>query len=70
MGINNYIPQMSIIFGNPPDVDNNCQIEIVIYGIDGTGNTGGYFQAGISSLRESLFFDIDDMNSRNTILCP
>lgn len=55
-------------FGNPPDVDNNCQIEIVIYGIDGTGNTGGYFQAGISSLRESLFFDIDDMNSRNTIL--
>ena len=55
-------------FGTPPDVDNNCQVEIVIYEIDGPGGTGGYFQPGISSIRESLFFDIDDMNSRNTIL--
>jgi|TARA_B110000211_G_scaffold70678_1_gene81822 PKD repeat protein len=55
-------------FGSPPDVDNNCQIEIVIYEIDGTGSIGGYFQPGISAIRESLFFDLDDMNSRNTIL--
>ncbi|MGB1435997.1 MAG: PKD domain-containing protein [Candidatus Thalassarchaeaceae archaeon] len=61
-------PTDTYYFGDPPDVDNNCQIEIVIYEIDGVGGTGGYFQPGISSIRESLFFDIDDMNSRNTIL--
>lgn len=61
-------PTDTYYFGNPPDVDNNCQIEIVIYEIDGVGGTGGYFQPGISSIRESLYFDIDDMNSRNTIL--
>ncbi len=55
-------------FGNPPDVDNNCQIEIVIYEIDGVGSTGGYFQPSISAIRESLFFDVDDINSRNAIL--
>ena len=27
----------------PPDVDNNCQVQIVIYDIDGAYNTGGYF---------------------------
>ena len=26
-----------------PDVDNNCQIEVVIYAIDGAYNIGGYF---------------------------
>ena len=61
-------PTDTYYFGNPPDVDNNCQIEIVIYEIDGVGGTGGYFQPGISSIRESLYFDIDDMNSRNTLL--
>lgn len=61
-------PTNTYYFGNSPDVDNNCQIEIVIYEIDGVGGTGGYFQPGISSIRESLFFDLDDINSRNTIL--
>ncbi|MEE2625577.1 MAG: hypothetical protein VYD50_04915, partial [Candidatus Thermoplasmatota archaeon] len=30
-------------FGDTPDVDNNCQIEIVIHAVDGPGGTGGYF---------------------------
>ena len=43
-----------------PDVDNNCQIEIVIYAIDGAYNVGGYFSPGMSSSREAIFIDIDD----------
>ncbi|MDP6869223.1 MAG: PKD domain-containing protein [Candidatus Poseidoniaceae archaeon] len=43
-----------------PDVDNNCQIEVVIYAIDGAYNTGGYFAPGMSSSREAIFIDIDD----------
>lgn len=43
-----------------PDVDNNCQIEIVIYPIDGAYNVGGYFSPGMSSSREAIFIDIDD----------
>ena len=43
-----------------PDVDNNCQIEIIIYAIDGPYNTGGYFSPGMSSSREAIFIDIDD----------
>ncbi len=55
-------------FGDVPDVDNNCQIEIVIHPVDGIGGTGGYFQPGLSSLRESIFVDIDDLSGRNAIL--
>lgn len=55
-------------FGTPPDVDNNCQVEIVIIAMDGAGGTGGYFSPGIASSRESVFIDADDMNWRNTIL--
>ena len=43
-----------------PDVDNNCQIEVVIYAIDGAFNVGGYFAPGMSSSREAIFIDIDD----------
>ena len=43
-----------------PDVDNNCQIEIIIYAIDGAYNIGGYFSPGMSSSREAIFIDIDD----------
>ena len=43
-----------------PDVDNNCQIEIVIYAIDGAFNIGGYFSPGMSASREAIFIDIDD----------
>ena len=43
-----------------PDVDNNCQIEIVIYAIDGAYNIGGYFSPGMSASREAIFIDIDD----------
>jgi len=55
-------------FGAVPDLDNNCQIELLFYSIDGAGGTGGYFQPGISSIRESLFIDIDDLEHRNSIL--
>ncbi len=43
-----------------PDVDNNCQIEVVIYPIDGAFNVGGYFAPGMSASREAIFIDIDD----------
>ena len=55
-------------FGQPPDVDNNCQIEIVILSIDGPGEIGGYFQPAISSVRDSIFIDIDDLSNRNGII--
>ena len=42
----------------PPDTDNNCQVEVVIYPIDGAFGIGGYFQPGLSG--ESIFVDIDD----------
>ena len=37
-----------------PDVDNNCQIEVVIYAIDGAYNVGGYFAPGMSASREAM----------------
>ena len=46
----------SIIFlqiqttGEVPDVDLNCQVEIVIYSIDGLGGDNGGFEEGLSSL--------------------
>ena len=55
-------------FGGVPDVDANCQIEIVILSIDGAGGEGGYFEPGLSSVRETLFLDIDDLSGRNPIL--
>ena len=61
-------PTDTTYFGSMPDVDNNCQLEIIILGIDGAGATGGYFAPGISSQRESVFIDVDDMSWRNTIL--
>jgi len=61
-------PTDTSYFGTMPDVDNNCQLEIVILAIDGGGGVGGYFAPGISSQRESVFVDVDDMSWRNTIL--
>ena len=55
-------------FGDVPDVDANCQIEIVILSIDGAGGDGGYFEPGLSSARETLFLDVDDLSGRNPIL--
>tara|TARA_B110000444_G_scaffold259360_2_gene302916 strand:- start:66590 stop:70792 length:4203 start_codon:yes stop_codon:yes gene_type:complete len=45
----------------PPDVDNNCQVQIVIYDIDGAYNIGGYFSPSMSSSREALFVDYADV---------
>ena len=41
-------------FGSAPDVDNNCQIEIVILAIDGAASVGGYFIPGLASTREAV----------------
>ena len=61
-------PTDTTYFGSMPDVDNNCQLEIMILAIDGGGGIGGYFSPGISSQRESVFIDVDDMSWRNTII--
>ena len=45
----------------PPDIDNNCQVQIVIYDIDGAYNTGGYFAPSFSSSREAVFVDYADI---------
>ena len=42
----------------PPDVDNNCQIQVVIYAIDGAYNIGGYFSPGMSASREAIFLSL------------
>ena len=46
--------------GSMPDKDGNCQVEIVIYNIDGGGGTGGYFSPGIARTGESIFVDASD----------
>jgi PKD repeat protein len=45
----------------PPDVDNNCQVQIIIYDIDGAYNTGGYFAPSFASSREAVFVDFADI---------
>ena len=42
-----------------PDVDNNCQVQIVIYDIDGAYNTGGYFASSLPP--EAVFVDFADI---------
>jgi len=44
----------------PPDVDNNCQVEVAIIDIDGQFNTGGYFAPGQAPYREIVFVDHAD----------
>jgi len=61
-------PTATTYFGAAPDVDNNCQIEIFFYAIDGGGGTGGYFMPGMSGQREIMYVDIDDTSWVNTIL--
>ena len=60
-------PTDTSYFGNPPDLDNNCQIEIVILDIDGPSNIGGYFSPGIAASREAIFVDSSDLGWRNVI---
>jgi len=45
----------------PPDIDNNCQVQIIIYDIDGAYNIGGYFSPSFASSRESVFIDYADV---------
>ena len=45
----------------PPDVDNNCQVQIVIYDIDGAFNIGGYFAPSLATSREALYVDYADI---------
>ena len=53
-------PRSTQNFGQPPDQDGNCQIEIIIYAIDGPSNVGGYFAPSMSSQKEAIFVDVDD----------
>ena len=61
-------PTNTQYFGSEPDLDNNCQIQIIIYSIDGPANIGGYFSPSIANSREAVYVDIDDLNWGNTIL--
>ena len=61
-------PTNTQYFGTEPDLDNNCQVQIVIYAIDGPANIGGYFSPGIANSREAIYVDIDDLTWANTIL--
>ena len=45
----------------PPDVDNNCQVQIVIYDIDGAYNIGGYFAPSLANAREAVYVDYADI---------
>ncbi len=63
-------PTMTTYFGKdyqdgrglaPPDNDNNCQVEIVIYDIDGAYNIGGYFSPGSAATREVVYVDFADI---------
>ncbi|DAC51648.1 MAG TPA: hypothetical protein D7H87_01475, partial [Candidatus Poseidoniales archaeon] len=63
-------PTMTTYFGKdyqdgrglaPPDNDNNCQVEIVIYDIDGAFNIGGYFSPGTAATREVVYIDFADI---------
>ena len=44
-----------------PDIDNNCQVQIVIYDIDGPYDTGGYFAPWFASSRETVYIDYADI---------
>ena len=61
-------PSITNYFGAPPDIDDNCQIEIAILSIDGPGGEEGYFESGVSSLREAIFLDVDDLAERNRVM--
>ena len=61
-------PAVTSYFGSPPDIDSNCQVEVAILSLDGPGGDMGYFESGVSSLRETIFLDIDDLSERNSIL--
>ena len=61
-------PTVTTYFGDPPDIDNNCQIEILLFAIDGAGGIGGFFDPNVASQREILFVDSGDLSWRNTIL--
>ena len=45
----------------PPDIDKNCQVQIIIHDIDGPYNTGGYFSPSFANARESVFVDFADI---------
>ena len=59
-------PTTTNFFGDPPDVDTNCQIEIALLSVDGSGGTEGFFVAGALSIRETIVLDVDDLEERNS----
>jgi hypothetical protein len=61
-------PTVTQYFGSEPDVDNNCQIQVIIYNIDGPWNIGGYFAPSLASQREAVYVDVNDLSWAETIL--
>ena len=61
-------PTVTNYFGSIPDIDDTCTVELLILSIDGGGGIGGYFNPGLSSAREIIFMDSDDLSWRNTII--
>jgi PKD repeat protein len=61
-------PTNTQYFGSEPDVDNNCQVIVVIYNIDGPANIGGYFSPSLASQREAVYVDVSDLSWADTIL--
>ena len=61
-------PTVTNYFGSIPDIDDTCTVELLILAIDGGGGIGGYFNPGLSSSREIIFMDSDDLSWRNTII--
>ena len=61
-------PTVTNYFGSIPDIDDTCTVELLILAIDGGGGIGGYFNPGLSSAREIIFMDSDDLSWRNTII--
>ncbi len=61
-------PTVTTYFGAIPDIDDTCTVELMILAIDGPGAIGGYFNPSLSSAREIIFMDADDLSWRNTII--
>ena len=61
-------PTVTSYFGSVPDIDDTCTVELLILSIDGGGGIGGYFNPSMSSAREIIFMDSEDLSWRNTII--
>jgi hypothetical protein len=62
------IPKLIVLYGfEPPDVDGNCQIKVLVYDIDGAFGTLGYFAPSMASTQENLYIDADDVEQLSDV---